>query len=162
MSLQCEEARPLIGSYADGELTEAQATPLRQHLMSCAACRVLVQDQKALERWFAPSPTVEVPAGFAERVARRAFAGDRGETSVTAGTEADSAGIESFLFRLASLAAAAAILFAVMIQQQSRPSTDSMKAGENAPSLEELRRELDQLNAAEPLVDEQDSADTNR
>jgi len=154
VSFQCEDARPLIASYVDGELTEARAVPLRQHLLSCGACRVLVQDQKALKRWFAPRAAAEVPAGFAERVARRAFAGDRGVSTVPSNATSDPSRLESYLFRLASFAAAAAIVCALLVRQQALPSSDVMRGDVEAPTLEELRLELEELNA-----DEDDRAD---
>jgi len=36
---------------------------LRKHLMDCPSCRALVQDHKALRRWFAPTAPIPVPAG---------------------------------------------------------------------------------------------------
>lgn len=155
MSFECQDAHLLIGSYADGELTEAQAAPLRQHLLSCGACRVLVQDQKALQRWFQPIP-VDVPAGFAERIARRAFAGDRGRSSEAPVGAGEPTRIEGFLFRLASLAAAAAIVCAFLVQRESRPSADNLLGDVRAPSIEELRRELEELNADEPEPEPED------
>ena len=69
--MNCTDAKPLIPSYLDGELTEPQAGPLRQHLLDCADCRARTQSEKALTGWFVEGPPVEVPAGFATRVARR-------------------------------------------------------------------------------------------
>ena len=86
---ECKDALPLIGAYTDGELSGAQAGPLRQHLMSCPTCRNSAQASKAARRWFQqplpgegqPGQRGEdlVPPGFAARVARRAFAGETGE-----------------------------------------------------------------------------------
>src|SRR5687767_11962997 len=79
MNAVCRDASALIPSYLDGELTEAQAAPLRKHLLSCQACRGSAQSEKNLKRWFVEAETPAVPKDFAARVARRAFAGDRGQ-----------------------------------------------------------------------------------
>src|SRR6185436_4437001 len=77
--MECIEARPLIPSYLDSELSEAQARPLRKHLLDCPECRALAQGEKNLKRWFVEEEATAVPRDFAARVARRAFAGDSGE-----------------------------------------------------------------------------------
>lgn len=77
--MECQDARRWIQGYLDGELQEAQAAPLRKHLLDCQACRASAQSEKNLKRWFVEPKTVAVPRDFAARVARRAFAGDRGE-----------------------------------------------------------------------------------
>ena len=71
--MQCDDVLPLIAGYLDGELSEAQSGPVRQHLLDCPACRQVTQDQKALKSWFRPTAPVAAPEGFAARVARRAF-----------------------------------------------------------------------------------------
>ncbi len=45
--MQCEEARPRLEAYADGELAEAELVLLRDHLAGCAECG---QEAAALER----------------------------------------------------------------------------------------------------------------
>src|SRR5262245_25012643 len=91
-AILCTDARPLIPAWADGELSEAQAAPLRAHLLGCRDCRGSMQDLRALHLWFdagldsrngAVDGSSLVPPGFAARVARRAFAGDRGERGAT-------------------------------------------------------------------------------
>ncbi len=74
-TMVCKDARPLVPSYLDGELSEAQAGPLRKHLLACPACRASAQAGKHLKRWFAPTQLVPVPRDFAARVTRMAFAG---------------------------------------------------------------------------------------
>jgi len=73
--MDCSEARALVAGYLDEELSEAQAAPLRQHLMDCPGCRQLAADDKALRAWFVQESEPEVPVGFAARVAQAAFAG---------------------------------------------------------------------------------------
>jgi len=74
-TMECGDARPLVPSYLDGELTEAQAAPLRKHLLACQACRAGAQADKNMKRWFAVTEPIAVPRGFSGRVARAAFAG---------------------------------------------------------------------------------------
>ncbi len=78
MKMSCENARTLVPSYLDGELSEEQAAPLRGHLFDCRACREEVKQGKVLRRWFSAAraalPPASVPPGFASRVARRAIA----------------------------------------------------------------------------------------
>lgn len=74
-TMECGDARPLVPSYLDGELTEAQAAPLRKHLLACQACRAGAQAEKNMKRWFAATEPIAVPRGFSARVARAAFAG---------------------------------------------------------------------------------------
>lgn len=116
--MDCIEALPLIASYHDEELSEAQASPLRQHLMDCPACRKALAGQKSFKRWF-PTTTeaVEIPPGFAQRVARRAFAGDMGsespEEAQPAMAEAEGAQTPIFSFVLWATATAAGLLLVI-------------------------------------------------
>ena len=55
MTMTCNEALPLVWSYLDGELSEAQAAPLRKHLLECNGCRNSAQHGKTLKRWFVRS-----------------------------------------------------------------------------------------------------------
>ena len=75
MSLTCDNARSLIPSYLYGEVSEAQAAPLRAHLLGCPGCREVAKSETALQRWFV-APAAHTPsAGFAARVAQAAFQG---------------------------------------------------------------------------------------
>ena len=81
-TIDCERIVALAPTYVDGEVrSEATASAVRRHLIDCASCRAAVQDETTLRQWFVPTEEVEVPEGFASRVARRAFAGDTGESS---------------------------------------------------------------------------------
>jgi anti-sigma factor RsiW len=158
MELNCHDALPLIGSYLDGELSETRATLLRKHLLECHTCRNGAQEGKVLKRWFAPvraaleEPTsefaVRVPAGFAARVARRAFAGDTGEREVTlTPARAPEGKLLSFVLRATAVAAALAFVLAVGYRMQSRPGTSSLSADDRAPmSVQQIQNELERLN----------------
>jgi len=158
VTFDCKEARPLIPSYADGELSEAQAGLLRKHLLECSSCRLLAQDEKALKSWFAGSAATAVPAGFAERVVRRAFAGDTGEHSgAAAGTApAEIHRLRDFVATMAGLAAAAAILFTVAIRQTDLPDERGLRADE-VRSFEEIRQELQELALERQQAEEREA-----
>lgn len=152
--MECQNARSMIPSYCDGELSEAQAGPLRQHLLSCQPCRASAQDLKNLKRWFAEPETVAVPKGFAARVARRAFQGDTGEVLVGAAAAAPAPAEEGgrlFRFVLACTAAAAVVLLplSLAVRELGLPRTDRMVAAPPAPSLNHALEELDRLNRIE-------------
>ncbi|MEW6072753.1 MAG: zf-HC2 domain-containing protein [Planctomycetota bacterium] len=137
----CASARSLVPGYLDGELTEAQAGPLRAHLFACPACREAMKEEKALKRWFAAAdlPAVEVPAGFAARVARRAFAGDPGlrapaaAAAPLAGGEAGRGALLPFVLRMTAAAAVLLFVLAVAIQRRSLPAGEEMRASEDPP-----------------------------
>jgi anti-sigma factor RsiW len=167
-ALSCRDAQPLVGAYVDGELSESQASPLRQHLLACQACRASAQDLKSLKRWFAPGKVASqtaIPSGFAARVTRRAFAGDTGERreelARTAPVPAPSAGaalaapsrqrsLHSLVLTLTGVAAAAAIVAALAIQAQKRPTGRDLRADDRAlQSTEEILDRLEALNRAE-------------
>ena len=170
MNLACDDALPLVPAYVDGELSEAQAGLLRKHLLECPACRGAVQDGRALQRWFAAEResvrTIAgsaVPPGFAARVARRAFAGDKGEHGLASAIDADGHARESapereeddreaalrFVLQLTSIAAAALIALSIGMRLQELPS-GHLRADDRAlVSLEELQRECERIERAE-------------
>jgi anti-sigma factor RsiW len=124
----CDDARVLVPSYLDGELSEAQASPLRAHLLACPACREVAKEGKTLKRWFAAPPErVRVPDGFAARVARRAFAGDPGLLVPEAGP-ARQRPLLPFLLLATAVAAAVLLVLAVAIQRESLPESNRLEA----------------------------------
>jgi hypothetical protein len=153
----CNDARRLIPGYLDGQLQEAQAAPLRKHLLDCQPCRASAQSEKNLSRWFVQPKSVAVPRDFAARVARRAFAGDRGERfsePVLAGAGGGAVlsmrdEQRNLRFVLTMTAAAAALLLMVSlgIRSLSLPSGTSMLA-ENAMTIEQAHQALDRLNSS--------------
>lgn len=150
--MNCKECLPLIPSYLDEELSEAQAAPLRQHLMDCQQCRMGLSGEKAFRRWFEHEPVVEVavPAGFAQRVARRAFAGDLASgdrDDARTGQERERLETPLLRFALMATAVAAGILLAVsMLVFQSRlPDGDRLQAGV-MQSKEDLFEKIENLN----------------
>lgn len=164
MNLPCDDAQLSIMSYLDGELTEAQAAPLRKHLLECQPCRASAQDLKNTSRWFVRPEAVAVPRDFASRVARRAFQGDRGERLLDVGGRAmvaqpaleSGAGRENgrmlrFVLTLTSIAAAVVLCTAIAVRSLSLPSGERLTADDRAPALplDSALERLDQLNAAD-------------
>lgn len=172
MNLPCNDAQLLVMSYLDGQLSEAQAAPLRKHLLECQPCRASAQDHKNTTRWFVRPEPVAVPRDFAARVARRAFQGDRGEQLVEVGASREIAGASfaqpearepwareassrengrmlRFVLGLTSVAAAAAICISIAVRSLTLPSGDHMAADDRTPvlPLDEALQALDKLNA---------------
>jgi len=134
MKITCEDARPLVPSYLDGELTEGQASPLRTHLLDCPACRETAKEGKNLQRWFEPDPSaVKVPPGFAARVARRAFAGDPGVLVPEPPAVRPRRPLLPFLLLATAVAAALLFVLAVAIQRESLPQGNGLDATDPPP-----------------------------
>lgn len=147
MHLTCGEARALVPSYLDNELSEGQAAPLRQHLLACHACREVAQAEKALKRWFVPSAALAVPAGFAAEVARRAVAPQAAEHAPAEPVlRAAQDPVQSYVLWLTALAAGLLIVLSAALRVEERPSGDALRADE----LPAMLQELEQLNQRGP------------
>ena len=163
--MNCQDARPLIPGYLDAELSEAQAGPLRKHLLGCAECRSSAQDGKALKDWFVDEAPVAAPDGFAARIARRAFAGDQGGSTVepqhslrAVGAEGSGEGegrILSFVLQLT--AAAAALLLALSIGARAIELPNSRELHADDASKDWVVQQLEELNEAEEAETEEES-----
>ena len=168
--MRCDQALALIPSYLDGELQEAQAAPLRKHLLDCQGCRGGAQGEKNLKRWFQAdaSGAGAIPQGFAARIARRAFAGDTGEPEIellparspgisVAAVPARSAarGSEDPIYRFVLQATAAAALvvlaLSLALRGQTLPSGSKLQAADvrGEITVEQALGRLDRLNQAE-------------
>ncbi len=158
-AIRCSDAQPLIPAWSDGELSEAQAAPLRSHLLECRECRAAMQDLRALGRWFQashPMRNAQVPPGFSARVARRAFAGDKGERGAALFAGASSAvAIErrrtlEFVLWLTSVAALLLIVLAIGLRLRDLPGGDRLQADDRTPlPTGQILRRLEQLNQQE-------------
>lgn len=134
MKISCDAARPLVPPYLDGELSEAQASPLRAHLLDCSACRGTAKDGKTLARWFEAEPmTVTPPAGFAARVARRALAGDPGLLVPEPPPVVARRPLLPFLLVASAVAAAVLLVLALALQRESLPQASALDAREATP-----------------------------
>lgn len=151
--MECQNARSMIPSYCDGELSQAQAGPLRQHLLDCQPCRGSAQDLKNLKRWFAAPASAVVPEGFAARVARRAFQGDTGELVAAdvsvAAVEQDGGRLLRFVLACTAAAAVVLLVLAIGVRGIGLPHSDRIVADPGSPSLDRALEELDRLNRAE-------------
>jgi len=145
----CKESLALIPGYLDGELSDAQAAPLRQHLIDCQSCRKAASGGKALKRWFEHDPGVgvEVPIGFAARVARRAFAGDTGEAPIAAGAETAPAPILKFVLGFTAAAAALLLVLSVWMHGVHLPDSENIHAVDTPTDKQELLEKMDRTNA---------------
>ena len=189
--MECQQSQSLIPSYLDGELSEALAAPLRKHLLDCQPCRAGAQGEKNQKRWFSAKVPVSVPKGFAARVARRAFAGDTGESEVeimpagTGGVFARSAssnrvafpgshghpergGSEDHLLRFVLQATAAAALLvlvlSIALRSLSLPAGSNLRAadGRNEIGVEKALERLEQMNQSERMNQLEPSAEKAR
>jgi hypothetical protein len=174
MRVSCEDVRSLLSSYIDGELSEEQAAPTRAHLLDCQTCRESVQEVKVIKRWFNLSVDEGArmaPAGFASRVARRAFAGDPGVPGVIVPTPSSTgvpAGIDStplgragvilpFVLKMTAIAASLLFVLSLFIRDASLPTGDGIGA-EGRPFWE-VEEELSGVptESAGPTHDEEAS-----
>lgn len=166
MNVECKDARPLIPSYLDGELSEAQASPLRKHLMDCHECRAAAQGEKALSRWFVPAEAAPVPAGFAARVARRAFAGDTGSFSASDVASKDVAAqgkVLQFVLRMTAVAAVFLMVLAIAIRTQGLPSDNTLMADDSTlRSLDVIIKELEEREDRASAEDGKDQSLTRQ
>src|SRR5580692_8750722 len=48
--MNCQQAKPLIDPYADGELEAAAVLELEQHLQSCSACGIAWRNLQSLKK----------------------------------------------------------------------------------------------------------------
>lgn len=147
----CADAEPLIPRFVDGELSGAQGDALRHHLMECAACRSLVQEETSQRQWFVPSEEVPVPEGFAARVTGLAFAGGGHELTPVGSApklRLVSGGSHAVRFQMA-LSAAAAVLLIVTGFLIARGHTGADIGGGGLQADESELERIEQENAAE-------------
>lgn len=166
-SMKCRDARALVPGYVDDELSEAQAAPLRRHLLDCHSCRALVQESKSLHAWFPALPELEVPTAFAERVTALAFGQAQSSASlqpvarasrrpdalrggavlrIDRGAEFQSRTRE-FVLQMIAVAAVLLVAFSVALRGIQGPADGELQAQDG--SLPEALNELDELNRAE-------------
>jgi anti-sigma factor RsiW len=152
----CADARPLVSAYLDDELSADRASPLRQHLIECAECRSATQGHKAQRQWFQPTPDVAVPAGFASRVARRAFQGDQGEVHVQASEHPQAlAPVLPFVLRMTAAAALLLLVISVALRSVEIPTGGNLSADDAATmTLEAAIERLGRLDLEEGALTE--------
>ena len=60
--MRCDEAKPVLDAYLDGELETADAARVAEHLETCAACRRHLDEREALSRLLQGLPYHDAPA----------------------------------------------------------------------------------------------------
>lgn len=66
--MNCKEALPLIHEYLDGGLHGTEAKSLKEHLISCPACRGRMNELEKVEAMIQAWPKPQVSPGLTERV----------------------------------------------------------------------------------------------
>lgn len=168
-SIQCEVVRALVPTYVDGEVSETVASTIRRHLIDCPACRAVAQEEQSLRQWFVAGPEVEVPDGFAARVARRAFAGDVGflPAAAPAATAAEpgrpSGRVLSFTRTLVAVAAGGLVAITLVLASAGRPEVADLDAGQGLDeALAELDEENQRLGSGDAELDPEPGAEGGR
>ena len=158
-AMECTDAQVLLTRYLDDELTEERAAPLRAHLLACHECRAMVQEGRSLSSWFVAPKPVQVPEGFAARVAHRSLMGNRGAlvalppsaATETAPAQPGRAGEQESLrgFVLSAIALAALVLLALSIAMRrlELPGGEGLEAKDT--SREQAVEALRALNEGE-------------
>ncbi len=62
--MRCDDVRPRLTGYLDGELEGDRGTVVRGHLRTCAACRQVATDEAMLRDGMRALPTVDPPAAM--------------------------------------------------------------------------------------------------
>lgn len=60
--MKCQELLALLGDYVDGELDEASARALREHLSCCEPCEVVIDSLRKTIAVYRCGRRVELPA----------------------------------------------------------------------------------------------------
>ncbi|MCA9001349.1 MAG: zf-HC2 domain-containing protein [Planctomycetes bacterium] len=154
--MRCEQSERWISLAADQELSVVEVGLLREHLAACPACNALAEESRDLHRWFVAPPEVQIPAGFAQRVAAAAFDGApqavkgprgvvRGEDSAVVGSS--DRNLQGFLFQLTALAALLLVALAFALAGKKAAQSRDLHAVDT--SMDKVIEQLDQLNTQE-------------
>ena len=154
--MDCSDALARIPRFLDDELPEAEAAPLRAHLMDCPDCRGQAQDARSVSAWFVKPAQVEVPDGFSARVSRRAVAGDRGVwTPVPAAApvlseSAEDDPMRSFVVSAVAIAALVLLALSIALRRWDMPDSQGLSADDvGTDQVLEALREMNEREAAE-------------
>jgi predicted anti-sigma-YlaC factor YlaD len=60
----CDDVRPTLTAYLDGELEGDRGSAVRGHLRGCEACRTAANDEAALRDGLRALPTLDAPSGM--------------------------------------------------------------------------------------------------
>ncbi|MEO6772862.1 MAG: zf-HC2 domain-containing protein [Kofleriaceae bacterium] len=62
--MTCDDVRPQLTAYLDGELEGDRGSAVRGHLRGCEACRTTANDEAALRDGLRALPTLDAPSGM--------------------------------------------------------------------------------------------------
>lgn len=137
----CALYRPKLQRFADGELGAMESRDLRAHLLDCVECRAIVGGVYSMRKFFAGEPLAAAPAGFAARVAEKAFLeGPRTREERT---------VLPFAKKVAAIAAAIVLLVggALFLRSGSGPNEGFEARAESSGQIGSLREKLRKLRA---------------
>jgi anti-sigma factor RsiW len=66
--MKCKHARKRISQYLDDELVLDEKEAFALHIRDCAACRVKLEETRAIHKMFANAERFSAPYGFSTRV----------------------------------------------------------------------------------------------
>ncbi len=118
-----------LSALLDGELTETEASGVRQHLADCEACAACFRELEGVDRAFAAMPA-GAPAGYFDSFAARVRS--RVEAAPSGGGPVRTHPPARFRLALWSGAVAAAILLGVLLPRlpwDIRPRSQALPAG---------------------------------
>ena len=69
--MNCEDVRPQLTSYLDGELEDDRGSAVRGHLRECDSCRAASDDEAALRDGLRALPALDVPSTLWANVQRQ-------------------------------------------------------------------------------------------
>jgi len=62
--MTCDDVRPRLTAYLDGDLDPDRGTVVRGHLRTCDACRTIAEQESVLRDGLRDLPTVDAPSGM--------------------------------------------------------------------------------------------------
>ena len=74
--MSCDDIRPQLTAYLDGELADDRGSAIRGHLRGCAACRDAARDEAAIRDGLRDLPPVDPPASLWSGVQARLAAAE--------------------------------------------------------------------------------------
>jgi len=129
--MNCEQARPLLAAYHDGELDVPATLALERHLAGCAACSAALQAERALSKAVRGAPYHRAPEELRARL-RAALPTAAAAPAAAAGTAAPRRRRDWSRWAMplaASLALALGLDAMLATQRAQRTLADELVAG---------------------------------
>jgi anti-sigma factor RsiW len=132
--MTCEETRPLLHGYADGELDLAKSLDVERHLAGCAACAAIVREIRVMRSALRScAVTFDAPTALRAKI-RDAIRGARATQGADRRASAirRTASLRPPLYWATGIAAAAVFLVIVLAGglRKSAPSADDIVGNE--------------------------------